>query len=399
MSEGTDLVRAQDQEPTSLEELSHAGKASVARQREINAIFRSLEDSMWGKVRGRNLSEGSRYALARMCHLTRADYTVDIDLLGGHPYHNANYFIRRAMNHARYVEHEEKNILRDLDLREEWGVPDDATGACLVTITLFRPSAPMAAIQDGRIPFDEAMKWTTRVSAANWAGDQRNRKSKDRGWYKMEDAIGKGEPDKTARTRAFRKASHKAFGMEFMDEQAVQKAEKILEAEWDYEPETTAPEGGAIVGQGEPSAVMEPGAPVEADYETVVEPEPEPEPEVNIGELRGRYFVTLKDLGLKGDAARKAFQTENLLPDSVKTWTPDDYERAQQALMDPLTSNVEALCKQYGTSLEDISLQVLQMQRPEYARHWKLLETTLEMRLADHDPNPGAGAQGELDHL
>ena len=61
-------------EGTSLQKFAEAGRATDARRKEIHGMVRSLQDrDQWGKHQGRNLSEGSLYALARMCHVTKAD--------------------------------------------------------------------------------------------------------------------------------------------------------------------------------------------------------------------------------------------------------------------------------------------------------------------------------------
>ncbi|MDE2877186.1 MAG: hypothetical protein OXQ93_17225 [Gemmatimonadota bacterium] len=373
-------------EPTSIQKYKASGQATEARRREIHGMVQSLRDSdQWGKVQGRRLSEGSLYALARMCHVTKADPILDIDLLGGHPYHNANYYIRRAMNHERYVKHEEINILADTAKRTEFGVPEDAMGAYVVRIHLYLPSAPMAAIKAGRIPFEEAMKWTTVVEAANWAGDQRRKKGKQ-GWYKSEDVIGMSEPDKTARTRAFRKAAAKAFGAEFIDEQAIQQAEQMVEAEWSYDEEPARADvaGGEIaVGHGEPAAAVAESDRADFEHEIVSDGGLEPEPEVDLNERRRWFFATLAAIGVdrKDSAARKRFMAEHGLPDSVTKFTAADYARIEDAIMTPLKAEVEKLCEQADTSLEDISLQELQMGAPEYARDWVHLRDTLTLRV------------------
>ena len=96
----------------------------------------------------------------------------------------------------RYFSHEYINILGDASMREEYGVPKDVLAAYVVKLTIFRPSAPLAAIRAGAVPFDEAKKWTTTVPGANWAGHTKRMNTK-RGPRNIK--IGASEPDKTAR--------------------------------------------------------------------------------------------------------------------------------------------------------------------------------------------------------
>lgn len=370
---------------TSLQRFRQQGQANVARRKEINALAQSLMDNrQWGKVHGKLLSEREAYALARMCHVTKADPILDIDLLGGHPYHNAHYFQRRAQNHERYVDCEYVNILNDPAKREEYGVPEDAAGAYEVILTVYLPSAPLAAIKAGKVPFDEAMKWTTTVAAANWAGHTKIVNTRD-GPQKRLDSIGATEPDKTARTRAYRRTAVATFGVEFIDEQAVEQAERVLEAEWEYVDDSqhaNVQDGEMMVGAGEPAATIDADivdVDDESEAEGDAEPEPEPEPEVDMGELRRRYFATLRAVGIDDDG-RKGFQAEHGLPDSVTKFTPAHFEAAHEAIMKPLQTTVEELCRKVGTTLADVSLQELQMERPDYARDWVLLRTILKAR-------------------
>ena len=369
---------------TSLDRFRRTGGLAKARTQEINAIFRSLETGHWGNVQGANLSEGSRYALARMCHVTQADPTLDIDILGGHPYHNANYYIRRAQNHERYVGHKYVNILDDADRRREYGVPEDVMAVYVVILTIYIPSAPLAAIRAGKIPFDEAMRWVTTVPGCNWAGNQRTAGS----GKSYRDKVGMIEPDKTARTRAYRKAASNAFGTEFVDEQAVAQAEQLIEAEWDYADDTTtAADDEVIVGDGGVAEVVEGEV-----HEEEIDPEPmepekrepmpsEPEaPEPDIADLRRRYFATLRAVGIKD---RKAFAADHDLPSSVTEWTADHFETAHAAIMDPLGKRVLGYCDTLGTTIEDESLRILDREVPEWASHWKTIETVLKGRIDD----------------
>ena len=384
----TDLVK-HTEEPTGLRELREAGRSQVARQREINSIFRSLETAQWGSVQGSKLSEGSRYALARMCHVTRAEPTTDIDILGGTPYHNGNYYRRRAMNHPCYIKHEQRNILRDVEKREEYGVPEDVHAVYETIITRLTKLAH-AQVEAGRLSLPDAMQMAVEVRAANWAGNKRKKKRKGQWddqkrrygkgtWYEIEDTIGVSDPDKTARTRSFRRAARDAFGLEHMGEQELLKAQKIIEADWEYVDDNggqrQAPEQ-IVAGQGEPSAVIEP----EPHEEPEPAPEAEVEPEVDM--VRRRYFATLRAVGINNDEQRKAFQQKQGLPGSVTEWGPDHFEAAHQAIMQPLEASVTELCQQAGTTIEDISLQEIQKTKPEYARDWVDVREILKVRVA-----------------
>ena len=394
---------------SSLDRLRKAGSAGKARDREISANAQSMETSGWGKIMGKPLSEGSRYALARMCHVVKADYTLDIDLLGGHPYLNATYYTRRAQNHERYVGHKYLNILDDPEKRKEYGVPEDALGVYVVILTIYIPSAPLAKIRAGKIPFDESMKWTTTVPGCNWAGNKRKRKSKKEGWYTTDDVIGVSEPDKTARTRAYRKAAANAFGTEFIDEQAIQQAEARMEQDieegvWSFDNDTVAEDDEVIVGDGGAAEIVEGDIEAADDIGPDIEPEPmdddgqepmpvETEPEPDRNELRRRYFATLKAAGLYD--TRKEWESEQHglgLPASVTEWTVDHFEDAYRAIMDPLEERVRGYCETLGESIEDLSLRILNRDRPEWASHWKTLETVLEGRIEDSGEEAQQGA-------
>ncbi|MCY3677906.1 MAG: hypothetical protein OXH66_10005 [Gemmatimonadetes bacterium] len=431
MSESTGLVKRESTQSTALDDLRRSGQAAVARQREINALFKAIESMKWGSVQGSKLSEGSRYALARMCHATQADPTVDIDILGGNPYHNATYYRRRAMNHPGYVKHELRNILHDQEARQQYGVPEDALAAYETVITRLTDLA-VSEVRAGRLPLKDAMDLAVEVRAANWAGNKRKKKRRGKWddvnrrygpgeWYEVEDTIGMAEPDKTARTRSFRRCACDAFGLEFMGEQEVIRAQRVIEADWEYADSGTrkadVAAGEVVVGHGEPAA-EDPGL-VDVETGEIHEPEPDPEPPVDLNEKRREFFATLGAVGLKPDKKRKAFMAEHGLPDSVTQFTESDYERALDAIMSPLRDRVLELCKQVGTTVGDVSLQELQMATPEYAKDWVYLRNVLELRASrlqqeqgEQDDAPdeqsgdgppaglwGGDAQGSENHL
>ena len=431
MSESTGLVKRESTQSTALDDLRRSGQAAVARQREINALFKAIESMKWGSVQGSKLSEGSRYALARMCHATKADPTVDIDILGGNPYHNANYYRRRAMNHPGYVKHELRNILHDQEARQQYGVPEDALAAYETIVTRLTDLA-VSEVRAGRLSLKEAMDLAVEVRAANWAGNKRKKKRKGKWddvnrrygpgeWYEVEDTIGMAEPDKTARTRSFRRCASDAFGLEFMGEQEVIQAQRIIEADWEYADggarKADVAGGEIAVGHGEPAAEVV-DDPDLVDVATGEIHEPEPEPQVDLNEKRREFFATLGAVGLKADPKRKAFMAEHGLPDSVTKFTAADYERALDAIMTPLRDRVLELCKQVGTTVGDVSLQELQTATPEYAKDWVYLRNVLELRASrlqqaedaddagdapDEDGPPadlwGGDAQGSENHL
>lgn len=322
-----------------IEAIRKKGKQLTAYKKEVNELYRTLEGLEWGSgsqaVKGSSFSPQTRYALAEFIRVTRANPQHHVDILGGKPYLNANYWRERIVNDPMYVDLQQRDIteatekrlramaaerreahlaLKDtdpsaaaqqltkaLDLEEEadyvararlhWSPPAWATSAYETVIRRFMNAAPMDAIRAGRISMEEADRWIIEVKECNWAGNrpEATKRRKDGSSYTYQpDPIGNDEPEKTARTRSLRRCATQAFSawMEQYEAQ-IRKAEEAIEAEWEIVqedrsahraslPSSTGPQG-VSTSAGEPGAASPNGAsPLPVDGEPARTPEPAP---------------------------------------------------------------------------------------------------------------------------
>jgi hypothetical protein len=182
---------------------NEAAQLMIAERKALNAVAQTIAGLTWG----RNLGADVCRAIAEYCRRYETDAATEVDVLGGRIYRNAAYYIRRGTELRR------EGMIRDVIVdqiaadprltrlatatdevgaaasaemrRREWlrikhGVPEEAKGACVVTI----------------VPADGAP-----VIGCNWAGC-----GKTTAAGKMADPVGEADPSKTAETRAYRRA-------------------------------------------------------------------------------------------------------------------------------------------------------------------------------------------------
>jgi len=322
-------------------------------------------------------------AFAKFCYLTKANPMIHIDVLGGGPYLNAEYWSDKMNSDPTFIRYEQFPIdrgteakwrerakrlraqaseLKDLEpqraadfigkaqyaedkadwveeQRIQWEVPDAAPSAYLTDIYKFGNHAPLEKIRSGEIQdFD---RYVVKVSEANWAGN------------KSSDPVGKAEAEKTARTRSLRRAGVRAFSAWLQQyEQEISKVENAMEAEFEIIMDERAEERASLpssdepqavsTSQGEPSVAQEdeaqdlPSATDPAVEEDIPAPEiseeeqslDEPEP-FDRGDWHRKYFALLKEAGID---ERKPWQVDNFLPESVTEWEPHHYKTACRLL-------------------------------------------------------------------
>lgn len=293
-----------------IEAIRQKGAAMAAYQKEVRDIRKLIEGMEWGSgsalVKGSEMSPATRHVVAEFCRITRANPMIHVDMLGGRPYLNAEYWadlinsepsfhhyeqrdlspsVEKAMR-SRAARHREladglqgeeraKRLAYALDLEEEaddvalaraqWSPPEWATVIVETTIHRFMNSAPLAAIQSGEIVDFE--RYLIQVPECNWAGGRPKAKSK-KGYEYDPDPIGNEEPAKTARTRSLRRSARKAFSawMDEYDEQ-IKKAEQAIEAEWEIIREDQRSERAALPSGDEPQAAQSGGEPSAARAE------------------------------------------------------------------------------------------------------------------------------------
>lgn len=465
MSESTAVATTPAEDE--VESARRRGRALVAHKKEVNELFKTIAGMEWGAgtqvVKGSSFSEETRYAMAKFCQVTGANPMTQVDILGGKPYLNANYWSERIITDPLFVdmivrsiteETEEQlrakardnreaydglrgsdpsaaaqHLSRALRLEEDadylaearahWGAPKWASCVYEVEVRRFMNAAPMDAIRDGRVPMEEAEKWIISVKEANWAGNRPREKKKNRSTgaeYTYDpDPVGNAEPEKTARTRAMRRCAIRAFPAWREEyESQIERAEKMIEAEFEIIQEDTRRQVAVAAGPqavstaaGEPEAAPAAGArplPVDGEDEEgpdveIVQDEPEPEAEpadtFDRADARKRFFATLRESGIKGDA-RKAWAKENKFPESTSDWGKEDYDRAQEILVGPVRDRVLAMVKEQGEDLEDLSLRVINQRSPDYLVHWKALDSSLQATAASADDEDG---DEDLDQL
>lgn len=380
--------------------------------KEINALYQTVGGLNWGSVSGSSFSKHAQYEIARFCCVTKANPMIHVDMLGGRPYLNAEYYSDLCNNHPRFHHYEQWDIspsveakLREMGLEDEanrialermkWSPPEAATVVVQTTIYRFINQAPIDKIKAGEITGEVLEGFIVPISECNWAGHGGTG-----------DPVGTKNPALTARTRSFRRCANKAFSAWMEPHEAeIKKAEHIIEAEYEIIREDASsaiaalpsPDGPQAVdmGQGEAVAANTEGAmelPVEGEAPETPEekeareaaaaealqtpPTPDPEPPFNEKDARGRFFATLKAAGITGDA-RKEWCRERGLPDSTKEWGKAEYDSAQGMLVDPTKNEVLRKVEERGLDLGDLSLEVLKMERPDFLEHWQDLATHL----------------------
>ena len=386
--------------------IQQAGREALARKKDLKQLYEVVQGrTEWGNIR--QVSPQTQFAVARMAQVAKADPLRHIDILGDRPYLNAEYYEDRMSHHPAFVSLKQDNITEDATLREQWGAPDDAEAVYLTHITRFLPSAPIASIKAGRIPFAEAMQWTHTYTECNWAGHRRRAWNKKGVEYEKRDDVGRAESHKTARTRSIRRCAKLAFSAWSEEvEREIRRATFALDDEMQsqlIEPSADLDESAVTMGDGEPEpAYQEP----EPDA-TPAGPPPE-DPEALL-DARKRFFATLRTFGMAKEAVRKAWMAQYKLPGSVTEFRLADFDRADQILVDPVRKDVQEMCKAQGLDLEALSQMVIGQPAPDWASHWTRLQKTLKERqqqeeAADNgqeqeqdDPATGAGGDPAFD--
>ena len=215
------------EQPSQVDLIQQEGAKAVARRNALNHLFKQIRGGDWGPVKGSDLSQQAATALAIFCHKRDADPLTHIDVLGGKPYCNAEYWRERAATHPRFVEFVQRNITGDAARRKHWGAPDDALAVWETDCVYYMAHAPLEAIRAGRIPHDEAIKWTRTAAECNWAGNVRTVNTRQ-GEKKIPDKVGKHHPHTTARNRSLRKAARLAFGSWMHDEEVEAKQLSLI---------------------------------------------------------------------------------------------------------------------------------------------------------------------------
>lgn len=322
-----------------IEAIRKKGAAVTAYQEEVRGIRKTIEGLEWGSgssvVKGSEMSATMRHVLAEFCRITRANPLMHVDILGGKPYLNAQYWEDRINSDPSFHHYEQrdlspsveealrsrakahreiaeklqgeekaKRLANAIDLEEEaddialaratWSAPEWASVVVETTVYRFMNNAPLDKIQSGEIT--EFERYLIQVSECNWAGNRPKAKSK-KGYEYDPDPIGNEEPAKTARTRSLRRAAKKAFPawMSRYEEQ-IQKAEQVIEGEWEIIRDDQKAERAALPAAGEAQAARSGGEATAASSDgaepvpttDVDDDEGVPDPESELDQARQR---------------------------------------------------------------------------------------------------------------
>lgn len=334
---GTALAPAASRE---VEQIRQMGSAEVARRDEVNKLYKMLNGMEWGSghqvVKGSSFSPATRQAFAEFCFAARANAMYHVDMLGGKPYLNAQYWSDRINSDERYVDHRLINISNDPDRRAEYGVPEWALAAYVCEIRKLMPFAPLEKIRSGEVLDFE--RYVARVEEPNWAGNKPKKAKRDGGSYDA-DPIGNEEATKTARTRALRRTAARAFPVWMAaEEERIKKLENAIQAEFRRIKSEQMDERAALPPQEGPQALrVGAGEPVAAPVPVEVgtrEPEPVVVPAARGGgkrlaEAQRKYAEGVEAVlgGGVEDVAR--FESEELGHDPE---TLEDFARLNAAL-------------------------------------------------------------------
>ncbi|MBW3569684.1 MAG: hypothetical protein KY467_01140 [Gemmatimonadetes bacterium] len=268
---GTALAPAAQAE---VEAIRRQGATAVAVQKERNQVMKALRGQKWGSVRGDNMSDETRWMIARMCELYDADPATDLDILNDRAYLKAEFYQRKlnalpnlvelpapiniAAPYIKELREQAKRMLQDAkefgddDMREDalrlvrmaqhaderrahYAVPDFATAAYEVFAVLAGESAVRAE--------------------CNFAPNDPSK-----------DPVGKARPGSTALTRAYGRLARKTVpSLRTAESLALKEG---IEAEFrviasdqqaarDVLPPQEGPQGLSI-GAGEPRAARVP---------------------------------------------------------------------------------------------------------------------------------------------
>lgn len=381
-----------------LEQIREGGRALVEKRKELNKLTRQIEGLQWGNVNGASLSPAARYALAELVYIARANPQLHIDMLGGKPYLNSQYWADRINSDEYFLGYRQREIstavtaqlraraevalkeaaeladdpdmkahvqelkneayearrqAREYDtLRAECGAPDFALSVVETVIERFRPGAPLDAITRGEA---DPEHFKQIIIEYNWAPRLEGTK----------DPIGLAEPAKTARTRSMRRAAVKGFSAWMVPlEKDLRRIEDAVEAEYriiDHDERAAAEQRTLPAGQpqqvqtgsgeprqpdakkGAPSGVEVGNAFADADEKNAA--------------LK-RFFANLKESGVdSGD--RAAWARERGLPESISSWGPQEHSKALELLIGPERDEYLKVCKMIGADPGDFAQEKL----------------------------------------
>lgn len=400
-----------------IERIRKAGAQTVAMRKEIGELYRQLEGLEWGSgsslVKGSAFSQATRYAFAKFCAITGANPMTQVDVLGGKPYLNANFWSDKVANDPFFVSFDQEDIspsmsvrLREQatqvretaadvkevapdryaemiqqsvdflneatrleDLRRKWNAPEWAKVVVLTEITRLIPVAPIELIRTGKIASIE--QYLTVIRECNWAGGRPTRETSGGKKYQP-DPVGEAEPEKSARTRSFRRCATRSFAAWMPKfEQQVQKAQDIIEAEWEMVVSEAEKEMAELPADDEPQAVATGGEPTAAKTkgaedlpvaETVMPESPLPDDKdttQDIAHYREAFFGGLKAAGIE-EKDRKKWAKLNGLPESTKDWGQAEFQKANELLLVIAKDRYDDACKRLGRNPKDLANEVIE---------------------------------------
>jgi hypothetical protein len=441
----SDLVIPSDSEIRGIADVRRRAAVQKQFQEEVNKLYRTIAGLTWGSgnqmVRGSQLSEGTRYALAEFCRVTRANPLIHIDILGGKPFHNAKYYSDLLNNNDFFISYTQKDLspsveeayraqatryretamqlsegaarderlLEALDLEDEadnialaraqWSPRENATCVIETTIRRFYNAAPIELIRAGKIT--DVEPYVTTIQECHWAGGMEKSMAEARKY----DPIGDAFPSLTARTRSLRRCATKAFSAWLQPyEDQLEKARTVIEADFEIIDQEQADRRdevrNATVVDGEAQAATEATAgrlAVARELPLAGQEEVEPSPPTEVpparpaknatdpvtteafdrNNARKRLFATLRDAGVPEDG-RKEWAKAQELPASTSLWTEEDFSRAQEVLMGGIVEEVTAAAEIMGVTVADVSLELLGKETPEYLKDWQTIEGHLQ---------------------
>ncbi len=350
-----------------LQAIRQAGALSVEKAKLARGIAKQLESMSWGSgyslVKGADLSNGTRYAIAQLCALTGANPALHLYILGDRPYLNADYWAEKIAGQERFVRFEQFNLslahidelrrLADLaaedgdtedsirlrrearalaQRRSHYAPPEWATHVYETVIHRYSEAAPLMAIRNGTV---HGPDWTEVVRECNWAGGKpRGRTTGGKDFDA--DPVGNAEPAKTARSRSLRRAAVKAFAVTLAPVEAeIRKLENAIEAEFEDITEQKAEDRAALPATGERQAARigsgEPSAAKAADAQPLPKREAKPRAAVQLPAdaqaERDRYVEGCKVLGVDPAGSMMLASIGGRTPE-----TAEDFRALNQAL-------------------------------------------------------------------
>jgi hypothetical protein len=264
--QGSAAVALSPEAQREVDAIRTAGAGEVARRREVGKLFKMLEGLEWGSgssaVKGSHLSPATRQAFAEFCFAARANPMYHVDVLGGKPYLNANYWADRLNTSPHFMDYEQVDISRDPEARARWSAPEWALVVVETRIRKLANFAPIEMIRSGEIL--EFERYLVVTPECNWAGGRKGGKP---------DPVGEAEAAKTARTRSLRRAAAKAFPVWMGEEdERIRKLEESIQTEFTVIKSEQMAERAALPREGEPQAFrIGAGEPVAARVPEAVE--------------------------------------------------------------------------------------------------------------------------------